>query len=92
MTKAEAVKDLSINAANSEVSIAANATKALENLTIKNASKLTATNAFDGDTLKSVTLSNVTLGDTNAAAAFDFKGVSTLNLIMSYRLKLQLVK
>ncbi|OCS13533.1 hypothetical protein CFF98v445_09355, partial [Campylobacter fetus subsp. fetus] len=79
VTKAEAVKDLSINAANSEVSIAANATKALENLTIKNASKLTATNAFDGDTLKSVTLSNVTLGDTNAAAAFDFKGVSTLN-------------
>ncbi|WNY80463.1 hypothetical protein [Campylobacter fetus] len=92
VTKAEAVKDLSINAANSEVSIEANATKALENLTIKNASKLTATNAFDGDTLKSVTLSNVTLGDTNAAAAFDFKGVSTLNLIMSYRLKLQLVK
>uniref|UniRef100_UPI003AF4155D hypothetical protein n=1 Tax=Campylobacter fetus TaxID=196 RepID=UPI003AF4155D len=79
VTKAEAVKDLSINAANSEVSIEANATKALENLTIKNASKLTATNAFDGDTLKSVTLSNVTLGDTNAAAAFDFKGVSTLN-------------
>ncbi|ENP0384013.1 hypothetical protein ACCH07_001756, partial [Campylobacter fetus] len=79
VTKAEAVKDLSINAANSEVSIATNATKALENLTIKNASKLTATNAFDGDTLKSVTLSNVTLGDTNAAAAFDFKGVSTLN-------------
>ncbi|WP_163280611.1 S-layer protein, partial [Campylobacter fetus] len=79
VTKAEAVKDLSINAANSEVSIAANATKALENLTIKNASKLTAENAFDGDTLKSVTLSNVTLGDTNAAAAFDFKGVSTLN-------------
>ncbi|QQF51337.1 DUF4214 domain-containing protein [Campylobacter fetus subsp. venerealis] len=79
VTKAEAVKDLSINAANSEVSIAANATKALENLTIKNASKLTAQNAFDGDTLKSVTLSNVTLGDTAAAAAFDFKGVSTLN-------------
>ncbi|WP_163225946.1 beta strand repeat-containing protein, partial [Campylobacter fetus] len=79
VTKAEAVKDLSINAANSEVSIAANATKALENLTIKNASKLTAENAFDGDTLKSVTLSNVTLGDTAAAAAFDFKGVSTLN-------------
>ncbi|WP_238389046.1 hypothetical protein, partial [Campylobacter fetus] len=79
VTKAEAVKDLSINAANSEVSIAANATKALENLTIKNASKLTATNAFDGDTLKSVNLSNVTLGNTNAAAAFDFKGVSTLN-------------
>ncbi len=79
VTKAEAVKDLSINAANSEVSIGANATKALENLTIKNASKLTATDAFDGDTLKSVTLSNVTLGDTNAAAAFDFKGVSTLN-------------
>ncbi|RUT48835.1 beta strand repeat-containing protein, partial [Campylobacter fetus] len=79
VTKAKAVKDLSINAANSEVSIAANATKALENLTIKNASKLTAQNAFDGDTLKSVTLSNVTLGDTTAAAAFDFKGVSTLN-------------
>ncbi|OCS08959.1 hypothetical protein CFTD6783_09080 [Campylobacter fetus subsp. testudinum] len=79
VTKAEAVKDLSINAANSEVSIAANATKALENLTIKNASKLTAENAFDGDTLKSVTLSNVTLGDSSAAAAFDFKGVSTLN-------------
>ncbi|WP_158004825.1 S-layer protein, partial [Campylobacter fetus] len=79
VTKAEAVKDLSINAANSVVSIVANATKALENLTIKNASKLTAENAFDGDTLKSVTLSNVTLGDTAAAAAFDFKGVSTLN-------------
>nr|pir surface array protein - Campylobacter fetus [Campylobacter fetus] len=79
VTKAEAVKDLSINRRNSEVTIAANATKALENLTIKNASKLTATNRFDGDTLKSVTLSNVTLGDTNACAAFDFKGVSTLN-------------
>ncbi|WP_162167630.1 beta strand repeat-containing protein, partial [Campylobacter fetus] len=77
LTDTEAASSISVDANGAgEVKL----TKAtnVENLSVKNATNLTI--IAGGDKLNTVTLENVTLGDSSSvAAAIDFKGATTLN-------------
>ncbi|WP_419258873.1 hypothetical protein, partial [Campylobacter fetus] len=77
LTDTEAASSISVDANGAGKVTLTKATN-VENLSVKNATNLTIT--AGGDKLNTVTLENVTLGDSSsAAAAIDFKGATTLN-------------
>ncbi|WKW25464.1 hypothetical protein [Campylobacter fetus] len=77
LTDTEAASSISVDANGTGKVTLTKATN-VENLSVKNATNLTIT--AGGDKLNTVTLENVTLGDSrSAAAAIDFKGATTLN-------------
>ncbi|EAJ9257630.1 S-layer protein, partial [Campylobacter fetus] len=77
LTDTEAASSISVDANGAGKVTLTKATN-VENLSVKNATNLTI--AAGGDKLNTVTLENVTLGDSiSAAAAIDFKGATTLN-------------
>ncbi|WP_185847654.1 beta strand repeat-containing protein, partial [Campylobacter fetus] len=77
LTDTEAASSISVDANGAGKVTLTKATN-VENLSVKNATNLII--AAGGDKLNTVTLENVTLGDSSSvAAAIDFKGATTLN-------------
>ncbi|OCR92660.1 hypothetical protein CFT12S02842_08920, partial [Campylobacter fetus subsp. testudinum] len=77
LSDTDAATSISVDA-NGAGAVTLTKANSVENLSVKNATNLTIT--AGGDKLNTVTLENVTLGDSgSAAAAINFKGATTLN-------------
>ncbi|OCR99098.1 hypothetical protein CFT85387_08545, partial [Campylobacter fetus subsp. testudinum] len=77
LSDTDAATSISVDA-NGAGAVTLTKANSVENLSVKNAANLTIT--AGGDKLNTVTLENVTLGDSgSAAAAINFKGATTLN-------------
>ncbi|OCR89970.1 hypothetical protein CFT12S02225_09100, partial [Campylobacter fetus subsp. testudinum] len=77
LSDTDAATSISVDA-NGAGAVTLTKANSVENLSVKNATNLTITTG--GDKLNTVTLENVTLGDSSsAAAAINFKGATTLN-------------